>query len=69
MRNILTTVIRATLLGIVSLGTLSGLGAQEKPGGIRDCPCETKSIGNALQVFDELVVSLGLTADETKDFV
>ena len=36
MRNILTTLFRATLLGIVSFGTLSGLGAQEKPGASRD---------------------------------
>ena len=32
MRNILTTLFRATLLVIVSFGALSGLGAQEKPG-------------------------------------
>jgi hypothetical protein len=32
MRNILTTLYRATLLVIVSFGTLSGLGAEEKPG-------------------------------------
>jgi len=38
MRNILTTPFRATLLVIVSLGTLRGLAAQEKPGGSRDLP-------------------------------
>ena len=37
MRNVLTVLFRATLLVIVStLGTLSSLGAQEKPGGTRD---------------------------------
>jgi len=36
MRNILNTLLRATLLVTVSLGTLSGLSAQEKSGGSRD---------------------------------
>ena len=36
MRNILTTLFRATLLAIVSFGTLSSLSAQEKPGASRD---------------------------------
>jgi len=36
MRNILSMLFRATLLVIMSLGTLSGLGAQEKSEGVRD---------------------------------
>jgi hypothetical protein len=38
MRNILTMLFCATLLVIMSLGTLSGLGAQDKPAGFRDLP-------------------------------
>jgi DUF4097 and DUF4098 domain-containing protein YvlB len=38
MRNIFTTLFRATFLVGVSFGTLSGLSAQDKPGGARDLP-------------------------------
>jgi len=38
MKNVLTTLFRATLVVIVSFGTLRGLGAQERPGGSRDLP-------------------------------
>src|ERR1043165_9211822 len=38
MKNVLTTLFRATLVVIVSFGTLRGLGAQERPSGSRDLP-------------------------------
>ena len=61
MRNILTTRFRAMLLVIVSFGTLSGLGAQEKPGGFRDLPVRNE-IHRQYQLAPNTTVEISLIA-------
>ena len=57
MRNILTVLSRATLLVMVSLGTLSSLGAQEKPGGTRDLSVR-KEINRQYQLAPNTTVEI-----------
>ena len=61
MRNIWTTLFRATLLVIVSLGTLSSLGAQEKSGAIRDLPVRNE-IHRQYQLAPNSTVEMSMIA-------
>ena len=61
MRNILATLLRATLLLIVSVGTLGGLRAQEKPSGFRDLPVR-KEIHKQYQLAPNAAVEISLIA-------
>jgi hypothetical protein len=61
MRNILTTLFLATLLLIVSFVTLSGLCAQEKPGGFRDLPVRNE-IHRQYQLAPNTTVEISLIA-------
>jgi hypothetical protein len=61
MKNILTTLFRATSLVIVSLGTFSGLGAQEKQGGLRDSPARSE-INREYQVAPNSTVEISTIA-------
>lgn len=61
MRNILTILFRATLLVMVSLGTLSGLGAQEKPGAFRDLPVRNE-IHRQYQLAPNTTVEISMIA-------
>ncbi len=61
MRNILTPLFRATLLMIVSFVTLSGLCAQEKPGGFRDLPVRNE-IHRQYQLAPNTTVEISLIA-------
>ena len=61
MSSILTTLIRATLFLIVSFGTLSRLGAQEKPGEFRDLPVRNQ-INRQFQLAPNTTVQISLIA-------
>jgi len=61
MRSILTTLIRATLFLMVSFGTLSGLGAQEKPGEFRDLPVRNQ-INRQYQLAPNTTVEISVIA-------
>jgi hypothetical protein len=61
MRNILTTLFRATLFLTVTLGTLSGLGAQEKPGGSGDLSVRNE-INRQYQLAPNTTVELSTIA-------
>jgi len=61
MKNILTPLIRATLLVIVSFGTFSSLGAQEKPGGLRDWPVRSE-INRQYQLAPNTTVEISTIA-------
>jgi hypothetical protein len=61
MRNILTTLFRATLFLTVSFGTLSGLGAQEKSGGSRDLPVRNE-INRQTQLAPNTTVEISMIA-------
>ncbi len=57
MRNILTMLFLATLLVTMSLGTLSGLGAQENPAAVRDLPVR-KEINRQYQLAPNATVEI-----------
>ena len=61
MRNTLTSLFPATLLLLVSFGALSGLFAQEKPGGFRDLPVRNE-IHRQYQLAPNTTVEISLIA-------
>ena len=61
MRKSLTMLFCATLLVIMSLGTFSGLGAQEKPDGLRDLPVRNE-INRQYQLAPNTTVEISTIA-------